>query len=72
MCQISAVLKQDGQQEKIMENVTTLEVTPEGIVLSTLFEEPRLIHSTRIEKIDFLGGCVTLVPHSKGNCNDRG
>ena len=65
MCQISAVLEQDGRQEKIMENVTTLEVTPEGIVLSTLFEEPRLLSSTRIEKIDFLGGCITLVADIK-------
>ena len=67
MCQISAVLEKDGQQEKIMDNVTTLEVTPEGIILSTLFEEPRLLNSTRIKNIDFLGGSITLVTDTGGD-----
>ncbi len=66
MCQMSIVLERDGQQEKIMENVTTLEVTSEGIILSTLFEEPRVLPSTRIKKIDFMGGCTTLVAESGG------
>ncbi len=67
MCQISAVLEKDGQREKIMDNVTTLEVTPEGIILSTLFEEPRLLSSTRIKNIDFLGGSITLVADNGGS-----
>lgn len=60
MCQISAVLVQDGRQEKIMDNVTGLEVTAEGIVLTTLFEEPKLLADARITTIDFMGGTVTL------------
>ena len=60
MCQISAVLVKDGRQEKIMDNVTGLEVTAEGIVLTTLFEEPKLLAAARITSIDFMGGTVTL------------
>ena len=60
MCQISAVLVHDGQQEKIMDNVTGLEVTDKGILLTTLFEEPKLLADARITTIDFMGGTVTL------------
>ena len=60
MCQISAVLVQDGHQEKIMDNVTGLEVTDKGILLTTLFEEPKLLANARITTIDFMGGTVTL------------
>jgi predicted RNA-binding protein len=60
MCQISAVLVRDGRQEKIMDSVTELEVTPEGIRLVTLFEEPKLLPGARITKIDFMGGTLTL------------
>lgn len=60
MCQISAVLVQGGHQEKIMDNVTGLEVTDKGIVLTTLFEEPKLLADARITTIDFMGGTVTL------------
>jgi len=60
MCQMNVVLEQDGGQEKIMENVTHLEVTGEGVLVSTFFEEPKLVKSARIKNIDFLGGTVTL------------
>ena len=54
------MLEKEGTQEKIMENVTLLEVEPEGIRISTLFEEPKLIVDAKLTKIDFLGGAVTL------------
>jgi predicted RNA-binding protein len=57
---MSVVLEQDGEQEKVMENVTHLEVTSEGVVVSTFFEEPKLVKSARVKNIDFLGGTVTL------------
>ena len=60
MCQISAILIRDGGQEKIMDSVSELEVTPEGIRLFTLFDEPKLLPGTRITKIDFMGGTLTL------------
>ena len=40
MCQMNVVLEQDGGQEKIMENVTRLEVTGEGVVVSTCLKSP--------------------------------
>jgi predicted RNA-binding protein len=60
MCQMNVVLEQDGGQEKIMENVTRLEVSDEGVLVSTFFEEPRLVKSAWVKNIDFLGGTVTL------------
>ena len=42
MCQMNVLLEHDGEQEKIMDNVARLEVTGEGILISALFEEPKL------------------------------
>lgn len=60
MCQMTVVLDHDGEQEKIMNNVTLLEVTDEGVLVSTLFEEPTLVKSAWVKNIDFLNGRVTL------------
>ena len=60
MCQMNVVLKHDGEQEKVMENVTHLEVTGEGVLVSTFFEEPQLVKSAWVKSIDFLGGTITL------------
>ena len=60
MCQMNVVLEHDGEQEKIMDNVTHLEVTGEGVVVSTLFEEPKLVKSAWVKNIDFQGGKVIL------------
>ena len=60
MCQMNVVLEHDGEQEKIMDNVTHLEVTGEGVVVSTLFEEPKLVKSAWVRDIDFQSGTVTL------------
>jgi len=60
MCQMNVVLEHDGEQEKIMANATHLEVTGEGVFVSTLFEEPKLVKSAWVKNIDFLDGTVTL------------
>ena len=60
MCQISVIVNHDGEQEKVMDNVTGLEVTPEGVVLTTFFEEPLSVPDAVISSIDFLGGKVIL------------
>ena len=60
MCQMNVVLEHDGEQEKIMENVTHLAVTNEGVLVSALFEEPKLVKSAWVKNIDFLDGKVTL------------
>ncbi len=60
MCQMNVVLKNNDRQENIMENVTNLEVTNEGVLVSAFFEDPKLVKSARVKSIDFLGGTVTL------------
>ncbi|NOQ46683.1 MAG: CooT family nickel-binding protein [Desulfobulbaceae bacterium] len=60
MCQISAVVEREGKQETIMEAVTGLEVTEKGVILTTFFEEPKVVPDVVIRRIDFLGGAVVL------------
>jgi len=62
MCQINVIVEQEGDQKPVMESVTGLEVTPEGIVLSTFFEDPVTVPGVHIKEINFLGGSVILVP----------
>ncbi|NOX80503.1 MAG: CooT family nickel-binding protein [Deltaproteobacteria bacterium] len=64
MCQMSVVLERDGRQEKIMDSVTGLAVTTEGVTLSTFFEEPRVVPDVAVARIDFLGNTLVLVPAS--------
>jgi len=55
MCRITAYL----DDEKIMENVMFVEPTPNGVVLSTMFEQPREV-SAMIRKIDLLKNVLYL------------
>ncbi|MDH4320192.1 MAG: CooT family nickel-binding protein [Desulfobulbaceae bacterium] len=61
MCQTSVVLDRDGEQEKLMENITSLEMLADGVRIAALFEEPREITSVRLARIDFMAGKVILV-----------
>jgi len=54
-------LSRNGQEEEIMRDVILLVSAPEGVKLSTFFEEPRVVRA-RIDRIDFLKHTVTLVP----------
>lgn len=60
MCQISVFIENNGEEEKVMENVTGLQVTEKGIVLTTFFEEPLPVENVAVTRIDFLGGKVIL------------
>ena len=60
MCQISVVVEREGKEEKVLDNVTRLDVVEDGVVLSTLFEEPKEVKNVTISRIDFLGGKVSL------------
>lgn len=64
MCQMSVMIERDGRQEKIMDSVTGLDVTMEGVTLSTFFEEPRVVPDVAVARIDFLGNTLVLVPAS--------
>lgn len=71
MCQIRVVVDKEDGRETLMENVTSLVVTPEGITLHTFFEEPRLVPAAAIANIDFLGGTVILTPGAPGPARAR-
>lgn len=60
MCQISVVVEREGGQEKVLDNVTRLDVTSDGVLLSTFFEEPQEVKNVLILRIDFLAGTVVL------------
>ena len=60
MCQMKIMQDKDGQQELVMEDVSQLEVVEDGIRISTLFEEPKLIPGVTIKTIDFLSGKTIL------------
>ena len=60
MCDFRVVLQQSGNEEVIMENVTQLQVEPDGIAVSSLFEGPRTVPAALVRSIDFLAGKVYL------------
>ncbi len=60
MCQMKIMLDKEGQQELVMEDVAHLEVVEDGIKISTLFEEPKLIPGVTVKTIDFLSGKAML------------
>lgn len=65
MCQMRIILEQDGQEELLLENASLLEVTDDGVRVSALFEEPKLIRGAAVHAIDFLHGKV-IVTQTKG------
>ena len=62
MCQMSVVLEDNGEQKTVLENVTYLEAVEGGISVNTLFAEPTVVPDAFVQKIDFMGGTVTLAP----------
>jgi len=60
MCQMSVVVDRDGDEELVMEDVTSLVMEPEGIRISTLFEGPKLMEHVALRSIDFMAGKVIL------------
>jgi predicted RNA-binding protein len=60
MCQTSAIMEKNGNEELLLENVTTLEVIENGLKITTLFEGSRELIGVAIRRIDFTGGKVFL------------
>ena len=60
MCQMSAVIEQDGKMELVRENIVRLDVLTEGVRISTLFEGPTELNGVTVDHIDFLEGKVFL------------
>ncbi len=59
---MSIIFAENGEEKTVMENVTLLETDGDTITVSALFEEPEIIPSAYVKKIDFMGGKVTLAP----------
>ncbi len=60
MCQMSAVVEQDGKFELVKENVTRVDVLGKGIKIKTLFEGSMELTNMAIDHIDFLAGKIFL------------
>ena len=60
MCEIKVVLKQDGTEKLLMENVTRLEVLENGVSITSLFEGSKEFSHAVVRNIDFLAGKVFL------------
>lgn len=60
MCQMSIILEKNGEEEVVLANAAKLEVLAEGIKVSALFEEPKLLAGAVMKEIDFLDGKVRL------------
>ncbi len=60
MCQMSVFIDKGDNPELVIENASQLEVTKEGVTVSTLFEEPETIADVQVTRIDFLNGKVFL------------
>ncbi|CAK8720215.1 MAG: CooT family nickel-binding protein [Candidatus Electrothrix sp. AW2] len=71
MCQLNVVMEREGEQETLMEAVTGLEVTGQGIILRTYFEEPMTVDNASIKRIDFLGGSVVLTADTDAADNNK-
>ncbi len=61
MCQLKAVVERQGSRETVMESVTTVDVTADGVVLSTYFEEPLTLSGVRVRSVDLLNGFILLM-----------
>ncbi len=60
MCEMRVIVEQDGMEEILKENITKLEITPNGIKVNSLFEGSSEIHDLVIDFIDFTAGKVVL------------
>jgi predicted RNA-binding protein len=67
MCQLKAVVERQGSRETVMESVTTVDVTTDGVILSTYFEEPLTLRGVRIRSVDLLNGAILLMEQNKEN-----
>jgi predicted RNA-binding protein len=57
---MKVMLDRKGQQELVMEDVTKLEVTEDGVRVSTFFEEPKTVSGAAVNTIDFTSGILIL------------
>ncbi len=61
MCQMRVVLEQNDKNETIIEEVTKIEISDNGLILSTFFDEPKFIDNAMVKEIDCLGSTVIIL-----------
>ncbi|MFN2147321.1 MAG: CooT family nickel-binding protein [Anaerolineales bacterium] len=61
MCQAKVVMRRDGHEDVIMQDVIQLRVEGERIWLTRFFEDPIPVQG-RLVEADFLKHTVTLIP----------
>jgi len=66
MCQMSVFMEQNGKEELLLEDVTTLTVSENGVRISTLFEGPKEVAGAIVRSIDFMAGKVLLSDGAEG------
>ncbi len=66
MCQAKVFLVKEGQEEEIMRDVVGIEIRPEGVLLKSFFEDPKLV-SGEIYEIDFLKHRVLIRPKGENS-----
>jgi len=69
MCQARVYLAGDGGQELVAEEVILLEEVPQGVRLTTFFDEPKVVRG-RVARIDFLKHVVTMVSDDEAESHD--
>ncbi|MEA3469345.1 MAG: CooT family nickel-binding protein [Thermodesulfobacteriota bacterium] len=63
---MSVLVRENEEEELVMESVTRLDVKDGGVEVSTFFEEPKFVPGVQVQTIDFLGGKVFLGKTLKG------
>lgn len=59
MCLSKAYLKRDGERELLMEQVMSVEITGDKLVLKTLFGEQKEI-TGKLRQVDFMANAIIL------------
>ena len=59
MCLAKACIKENGEEELVMEDITLMKIENERLVLSSLFGEQKEIEA-HVREIDFLHHSITL------------
>ncbi len=60
MCQVSAFVKADNNEELLTENVTSLKILDRGVQLNTLFEGLVDYQDLMLTQIDFSAGRIVF------------
>lgn len=59
MCEATVYVERNGQREKVLKDVIKVEITNQGVVLTSLVQPPQTIQGA-IREVDLLKHSVTL------------